>query len=92
MNLAGCALLATGPENRTWFRAIQPQHWATALATSHTTRIPSRYSPATNAHPAFPVLYLAEDHLVALFEVAPFWARPNREGITSPARARPGPF
>jgi hypothetical protein len=31
--------------------------------------VPSRYSPATSTNPAFPVLYLAEDHQVALFEV-----------------------
>src|ERR1700677_2847283 len=36
---------------------------------AHTMRIPSRFSPANNFHPAFPVLYLAEDHQVALCEV-----------------------
>ena len=68
MNLAACRTLVARPENRVWYRAIQPQHWPTALATAHTTRIPSRFSPATSAKPAFPVLYLAEDHQVALFE------------------------
>jgi hypothetical protein len=69
MNLAGCGQLATHPENQVWYRAIQPQFWSTALATAHSSRIPSRFSPATNVNPAFPVLYLAEDHQVALFEV-----------------------
>ena len=69
MNVAGCTALATGPENRTWYRAIQPQFWPTALETSHTKLTPSRFSPATSASPAFPLLYLAEDHQVALFEV-----------------------
>jgi hypothetical protein len=89
MNLAGCALLVTGPENRVWFRAIQPQHFATALATAQTTRIPSRYSPATNAHPAFPVLYLAEDHLVALFEVGALLgsAQPGGQYVPNPRQA-----
>jgi len=69
MNLAGCFTLSRTSENKVWYRAIQPQHWPTALQTSHSTVIPSRYSPATSAHPAFPVLYLSEDHQVALFEV-----------------------
>src|SRR5206468_810727 len=50
--------------------------WPTALQTAHTTRIPSRYSPATNAAPAFPVLYLAEDQQVALFEVGALLGSP----------------
>ncbi len=69
MNLAGCFTLSTTPENKVWYRAIQPQHWPSALQTSHSTVIPSRYSPATSNHPAFPVLYLSEDQQVALFEV-----------------------
>jgi len=54
MNFAACGALATQPENRVWFRAIDPQYWATALATAHSSRIPSRFSPATNTNPAFP--------------------------------------
>jgi hypothetical protein len=69
VNLAACRTLVTKPENRVWYRALQPQYWPTALGTAHTTRFPSRYSLATEAKPAFPVLYLAEDHQVALFEV-----------------------
>jgi hypothetical protein len=62
MNLAACAALTTTPENRVWFRAIQPQHWPSALQTAHTARLPSRFSPATSVYPAFPIRYLAEDH------------------------------
>jgi RES domain-containing protein len=80
MNLAACRALVTRPENRIWYRAIQPQHWPTALATAHTTRIPSRYSPATNTKPAFPILYLAEDHQVALFEVGALLGSPLPAG------------
>ncbi len=89
MNLAGCALLATGPETGVWFRAIQPQYWATALSTAHTTRIPSRYSPATNTHAAFPILYLAENHLVALFEVGALLGSPQPAGGYVPNPRQP---
>jgi hypothetical protein len=77
-------LLATRPENQVWFRAIQPQYWQTALATAHTTRVPSRYSPATNASPAFPVLYLAEDHPVALWEVGALLGSAQPGGLYVP--------
>jgi RES domain-containing protein len=89
MNLAGCYALSTTPENNVWYRAIQPQHWPTALQTSHTTRIPSRYSPATSTNPAFPVLYLAEDHQVALFETEALLGSPlpGRKYIPNPRQA-----
>ncbi len=89
MNLARCSKLSTTPENRVWYRAIQPQHWPTALQTSHTSRIPSRYSPATNTNPAFPILYLAEDHQVALFEVEALLGSPlpGRNYVPNPRQA-----
>src|SRR5438445_3993501 len=89
MNLAGCHALATTPENKVWYRAIQPQHWQTALQTVHTSRIPSRYSPASNSNPAFPILYLAEDHQVALFEVEALFGSPlpGRAHFPNPGQA-----
>jgi hypothetical protein len=89
MNLAGCAALTMTPENRVWYRAISPQHWPTALQTVHTSRIPSRFSPATSAHPAFPILYLAEDHQVALFEVGALLgsALPGKHYVPNPRHA-----
>jgi hypothetical protein len=89
MNLAGCFALTTTPENNVWYRAIQPHHLPTALQTAHTTRIPSRYSPATNTHPTFPVIYLAEDHQVALFEVEALLGSPlpGRKHISNPRQA-----
>lgn len=84
MNLAACAALPTAPENRIWYRAIQPAHWPTALGTAHTTRIPSRYSIATNTHVAFPILYLAEDHQVALYEVGALLGSPLPGGAYVP--------
>jgi hypothetical protein len=76
MNLAACGSLIARAENRVWFRALQPQHLQTALATGHTRRIPSRFSPATGTKPAFPILYLAENHQVALFEVGAMLGSP----------------
>jgi hypothetical protein len=89
MNLAGCHALATIPENKVWYRAIQPQHWQTALQTVHTARIPSRYSPASNTNPAFPILYLAENHQVALFEVEALFGSPlpGRQYLPNPGQA-----
>lgn len=76
MNLAACSALTVTAENRVWFRAIQPQHWPAALQTAQTARIPSRFSPATNAIPAFPILYLAEDQQVASFEAGALLGSP----------------
>ena len=89
MNLAACPALSTTPENRVWFRAIQPQHWPTALQTVHTARIPSRFSPATSANPAFPILYLAEDQQVALFEVGALLGSPlpGKHYVPNPRQA-----
>lgn len=62
----------------TWYRAIPPRFWSTALQTSHSMTIPSRFNFGQNAslaHSAggsvapFPLLYLAENPLLALFEV-----------------------
>ena len=84
MNLGACGNLATHPENQVWYRAIQPQHWATALQTAQTSRIPSRFSPASNSNPVFPVLYLADDHQVALFEVGALLGSPYPGGAYAP--------
>lgn len=66
------SLLMSGHPTKTdWYRAVRP-HFVTkqhALATAHTKTIPGRYNGGTLARPAFPVLYLAENHIVALFEV-----------------------
>jgi hypothetical protein len=69
MNPAACRSLSRSVESRTWYRAIQPPFWPTALRTTQTRKIPSRYSAGALAAHAFEILYLAEDHLVALFEV-----------------------
>lgn len=69
MRLSGCRFLRQGAFVGSWFRAIQPQFWVNALATAHTQTIPTRFGGGNPARPGFEILYLAEDHLVALFEV-----------------------
>lgn len=88
MNLAACRALARGPENRVWYRAIQPKFWQTALQTEQTTRAPSRYNAGSLARRPFEVLYLAEDHQVALYEVGammgPCFPKPGRVVVPNP--------
>ena len=43
--------------------------WATALTTQQTRVIPSRFTTGATSTPQFELLYLSENHLVALFEV-----------------------
>lgn len=90
MNTAACPSLPAGPESGTvWFRAIQPQHFATALGTSHTKTIPSRFSAGAPAAPQYEILYLAENHMVALFEVQALLGSPLSPGgvVPQPRRA-----
>jgi hypothetical protein len=84
MNLGACARLRTGPEAGVWYRAVEPNHLRAALATAHTVFSISRFSPATPAVAAFPVLYLAENQLVALFEVGALVAATGPGGVLLP--------
>lgn len=69
MNLKACRSLAKSPLQGTWYRAIQLQFYHSLLAIAHTGTIPGRYNAGNPAHPGFQILYLAEDPLVAHFEV-----------------------
>jgi RES domain-containing protein len=69
MNLAACPSLARRPLVGTWYRAINLNFWNTLLATNHTRTVPGRFNAGRLARPGFEILYLAEDHQVALFEV-----------------------
>jgi hypothetical protein len=69
MNLAACASLATIPLTATWYRAIQLKFWNSLLATAHTATITGRFNAGNASRPGFEILYFAEDHQVALFEV-----------------------
>ena len=87
MNLAAGGALPRRPETGVWFRAIQPQFWTTSLATAQTAVIPSRFNAGANATPPFAILSLAENPLVALFEVQALFGSPTQPGGVIPLAA-----
>ena len=84
MNLVACGALPRRPETQVWFRALEPQFWTTSLATAQTAVIPSRFNAGANAMPPFEILYLAENPLVALFEVQALFGTPTQPGGVFP--------
>jgi len=83
--LAGvCAGLPTRPETRTWFRAVQPQFWQTALASRQTLTRATRFNGGATAPAPFETLYLAENPMVALFEVEALYGDPSVPGSVIP--------
>ena len=87
MNLSGIAGLPTGPENAVWFRAIQPHHWNTALNTAQTTTYRSRFNGGPIANPLFEILYVAQDPVVAMFEVGALLGSAYGNYLPQPAQA-----
>jgi RES domain-containing protein len=89
MNMSATSSLPTSPETAIWYRAIQPHFLTTALSTSHTKTIPSRFNIGASAAPQFEILYLAENHMVALFEVQALLGSPLSSGgvVPHPRRA-----
>lgn len=91
MNAKACITLATGIEKGVWYRAIQPQFISTALATTHTKTIPSRFNSGRLLSPPdqFRLLYLAENPILSLFEVQALLGSPTTPGgiIPNPRRA-----
>jgi hypothetical protein len=89
MNLKACAILPTLPEVGTWYRVVDPQYLTLALQTSHTISYPSRFSEGQLGKPPFEILYLAENHMVALFEVEALFGSSLNPGRTVANPARP---
>ena len=87
MNLSAVASLPLKAETGTWYRAVDPRFLPTALQTTHTTAIFSRYSPGPSGQPPFEILYLAENHLVAMFEVGALFGNPTQPGGVVPKPA-----
>ncbi|MDQ2688422.1 MAG: RES domain-containing protein [Armatimonadota bacterium] len=79
-----CGRLATTAENKTWFRAVEPQFWKAALGTSHTRTATSRFSAGSATRPLFETLYLAENPLVSLLEVQAIFGDPTTPGSIVP--------
>ena len=69
MNLRACRSLVTSALTGTWYRATELRFWSRLLATEHTASSPGRFNAGEPERPGFEILYLAEDHQVALFEV-----------------------
>jgi hypothetical protein len=69
MRLSACRRLALGPLTGTWYRAIRQEHWETRLSARHTITATGRFSVGSPENPAYQILYLAQDHQLALFEV-----------------------
>ena len=76
--------LARIPHSGTWYRAVAPRFISTAISTAHTSTIASRFSPASAANPGFEILYLAENHLVAMFEAQALFGSPLTPGGVVP--------
>ena len=87
MNAGNATRLAHIPHSGTWYRAVTPQFISTAISTTHSKTIASRFSPASPANPGFEILYLAENHLVAMFEAQALFGSPLTPGgvVSHPA-------
>ncbi len=66
-----------------WFRGIEMQYGATPLQYVHTSTRSSRFSHADSQHPAFPLIYLAENHDIALKEVGALFNPPGTNLVVS---------
>jgi hypothetical protein len=88
VNLSACAGLPRTPENRTWFRAVDPGYSSTALGSAHTKGTRSRFNagPLLSSSAQFEILYFADDHLTALFEFRAMLGSPvPGRAISNPA-------
>jgi RES domain-containing protein len=83
MKLAACKRLGLQSINGIWYRAIAAMHWKTALRTDQTAQIPGRFNPGKAGTAPFEVLYLAENQLVALYEVQAIFGPPH-QAIANP--------
>ena len=77
MKTGGCARLSLRPQTGTWFRALNLRHWKTRLSTDHSRISRSRFSNASAAAPLYRILYLGENHQVAIYEVGALLGDPN---------------
>ena len=89
MNITRCGSLVHTRIRGTWYRAVDPRFLAGALSTIHTTTTPSRFAPGRSAVPAFEILYLAENPMVALFEARALFGSPSTPGGVVPHPSRP---
>ena len=87
MNLEACRRLPLRPINATWYRAISAEYWKSPLRTDQTMCSPSRFHPGPGIASPFEILYLAENQLVAFFEVGALLGPPDQP-IAHPIRSK----
>jgi len=87
MRLSSCNKLALHPINATWYRAIATKYWKSALQTSHTAHVSTRFNPGTAAKTPFEILYLAENQPVALYEVGAIFG-PPAQPVSNPHQCK----
>jgi hypothetical protein len=87
VNASSVAGLKVQAHSGVGWRAVPPLFAASALATTHSATVSSRFSAATATNPGFEILYLAETRLVAEFEVRALLGSPMTPGgiIVNPA-------
>ncbi len=87
MNLAACKRLSLQSISGTWYRAISASHWKTALRTDQTAQIAGRFSPGKATKTPFDILYLAENQVVAYYEVQAIFGPPHQP-IGDPVKSK----
>jgi RES domain len=86
MKLRNCGKLAHLPLSGHWFRALNLKNFETRLATDHTRTAASRFSSSSETAPLHRILYLAENHQVALYEAGAMLGSPT-DPIADPTRS-----
>lgn len=69
MKVRNSKKLSTAPLTGVWYRSIDHQHFQTALQSSHTKNVASRFNGGVHAKHPCEIFYLAENHSLALSEV-----------------------
>ncbi len=77
MKLTACRHLRLEPLTGDWYRAIRHEHWETRLSARHTATATGRFNVGSVENPSYQVLYLAQDHQLALFEVSALLGKPQ---------------
>lgn len=76
MKLGLCHRLDLRPINATWYRAIATEYFRTPLKTDQTSEYASRFHSGSANSRRFEILYLAENQVVALYEVGALFGPP----------------
>ena len=83
MNLAACKRLTLQPINAIWYRAISGRALGDGIRTEQTMHSPTRYNPGQTSKTPFETLYLAENPLVAYYEIGALFGPPDQSVVAS---------